>query len=851
MTTSDPAPKPRRRRRRSRRPAGASASPLVDGGGNAAPGAESASTPPPREGGAPSPKKRRRRRRSPSSNPAEGGSPGSHPPAQDAEASESLPPPPPASRSPLSEEEDWDEDDEDWSEEAVPDASDDPELTHQAVVSYRGLNLDPFQAQAIAHIREGRSVLVSAPTGTGKTIIADYIVEQALSQGKDVIYTAPIKALSNQKYRDYTRLFGKERVGLMTGDLVINREANLRIMTTEILRNMLLTGEVLTNLAYVIIDEIHFLDDEERGTVWEEVLIYLPSHVKVLGLSATLRNLRQFAAWLSHVRGETVQLVQESKRHVPLRMFMANRDTPLLPRSEFDKAWNHWNRHVAPTLKKAEERSALGRNGRSRGGGGGRRFSPRGGEETRHYDMIRLLDQGEFLPCLYFAFSRKMCEQFAKDLSRRLPRSYLNREEEGRVKERIDAFDADFPKVMTDEQEAMYRKGIAFHHAGLHVGLKALVEELYEERLIHVLYCTSTFALGINMPARTVVFHALKKFNGHGVVPLTVRQYMQKAGRAGRRGIDTVGHVVIREDFADYALDRPSIELYERGEYEAVNSSFNLAFNSVVNLLSRHDLDSIRLIIDKSFLSFHHWEEGQRDLKRAHQIEEKLKEEGWEPEGQGPKAPFRTQLKKVRHLVNRSERAKGKVYASFLEKVELLKQIDYLNDDLSFGVGAKVLMHVQIEEIFTTELVLSGLLENADDDMLFGILCCLCNDFPHTVTVRERVRGEAARVVRTLRDIRFGDAVRLTERLNGVRPTFCPEMLPFGIGWYNGEDLMRLMLMVDSGIDISGDLVSGFRRAKDLCNQLKKVYESNDPTMVERLSTIARTVSRDEVEVID
>jgi superfamily II RNA helicase len=348
--------------------------------------------------------------------------------------------------------------------------------------------------EAVEHVRAGRSVLVSAPTGTGKTIIADYIVDKALSENKEVIYTAPIKALSNQKYRDYCRLHGTENVGLITGDLVINRDAPLRIMTTEILRNMLLQGEELPHLAYVIVDEIHFLDDPERGTVWEEVLIYLPHRVKILGLSATLANIDEFAEWLSFVREEEVPVVIEETRHVPLSIFLANRDAGICDFERYRHMHTRWQALASKAMKaEAQEK---------RRDGGGRRRSGRprklrlpGSRETKHWELIRMLGSGH----------------------------------------------AEFEKVMTSEQERMYLKGIAFHHAGAHVGLKAFVEELYEQRMIKVLYCTSTFALGINMPARTVCFQALRKYNGSTVLPLTVRQFMQKAGRAGRRGIDDVG----------------------------------------------------------------------------------------------------------------------------------------------------------------------------------------------------------------------------------------------------------------------------------------------------------------------
>ena len=193
-------------------------------------------------------------------------------------------------------------------------------------MEYRGLTLDAFQEQAITALRDGQSVLVCAPTGTGKTIVADAVVEQALDEGRQVIYTAPVKALSNQKFRDYCTLHGESRVGLVTGDLVIRRDAPCLVMTTEILRNMLLGDEPLDNLAAVVLDEIHFLDDRDRGTVWEEVLIYLPNTVKILGLSATLSNRDEFAEWLSEVRGEKVLVVEQDERAVPLEIWIGNRE---------------------------------------------------------------------------------------------------------------------------------------------------------------------------------------------------------------------------------------------------------------------------------------------------------------------------------------------------------------------------------------------------------------------------------------------------------------------------------------------------------------------------------------------
>jgi len=726
-------------------------------------------------------------------------------------------------------------------------------------MDYRGLTLDPFQQEAIEHAQQQRSVLVSAPTGTGKTIIADYIVEQALTEKKDVIYTAPVKALSNQKFRDYCNEHGSDNVGLITGDLVINRDAPLRIMTTEILRNMLLTGENLERLSYVIIDEIHFLDDLERGTVWEEVLIYLPPSVNILGLSATLANIQEFANWLTHVRGQQVEVVISEKRHVPLDIYLANRDAGICDITRYQHLHKRWTdvarkKNAEVRASKERERRSRGGRGRRRGRGGSKRLTMPGQAETRHWEIVRMLG-GDFRPLLYFVFSRKMSEQFAREINRRGPQEgFTSSDEKKQIKERVDQFDANFEKVMTSEQEEMYLRGIAYHHAGLHVGLKGFVEELYERRLIKVLYCTSTFALGINMPARCVCFQALRKYDGRAVVPLTVRQFMQKAGRAGRRGLDDVGYVVILEEFADYDRDKEAISSYMAGDHEQVRSAFNLSFNSVVNLLERHDrnLDEIREIINKSFLNFHFLQRSQRDSQRLQDIRRSLVRDDWDPEAKDSPPPPRALIgraKKYRKLKKSMRRGEGRVFKDFQNKADILKGVGYLNEDLSFNSGARILKHLQIEEIFSTEIAISGVLDSLEPNMIFAGLCALSNSFSRTVEVRERPRGPSAKLSKALRSIRYSEVVRKCEHAIGVPVTFTPEMIPFGLAWYEGRSLNELMLMIDSANDVSGDLVSAFRRTKDLCTQLRRVYEE-DPYMSEKLREIARTVSRDEVEVV-
>ena len=693
------------------------------------------------------------------------------------------------------------------------------------------LTLDPFQQEAINHLQQNRSVLVCAPTGTGKTLIADRVIEGIIGSGKEVIYTAPIKALSNQKFRDYVTLFGEEKVGLITGDLVIRREAPLRIMTTEILRNMLLQDESLEKLALVVIDEIHFLDEEERGTVWEELLIYLPSEIKILGLSATLANMDEFAGWLSAVRGEDVQTVHEERRAVPLKIRLANREHKPSDLKDYERQYQRWL--ADQRAQQQHDRSEAGGGGRSQrrrgrsGRGRGRRGGdPRTGEKhrikntepaTRHHELIQNIEP-DLLPCLVFIFSRKGCERFARDLSRRRPDGYLDKDEQQQVLEELDRFDGEFPRALNRDLSTMLLQGIGFHHAGLHVALKVLIESLYERRLIHVLYCTATFALGINMPARSVVFMDLRRYDGRSFPPLTVREFMQMAGRAGRRGIDRTGHVIVRADFGKYKQDGPIIRHLFEGPIEPVKSRFNLSFHSVVNLLDRHEAGPLRAIVERSFLSYC----VERDLNQ-----------------------FRRRGRRRSKMPPR-----GAVWRAFQQKVQLLKRFGYLADDGEFLAGAKILMQLQIEEIFATEMILSGLLEGLSAPQLFGTLCTLCNSFSHGVNA-PRPRRDLERIARELRSVHLSGPVRMAEESQGVRSTYCPEMLPVGVRWYEGTPLLEIVADLDTLTDLSGDLVTGFRRAKDLAGQLRDVYNAaEDDVMTERLRRIMRTVSRDEVEVV-
>lgn len=709
-------------------------------------------------------------------------------------------------------------------------------------MEYRGLKLDRFQTEAIEALQRNEGVLVCAPTGTGKTVVADWVVERSLNAGKQVIYTAPIKALSNQKFRDYCALLGPENTGLVTGDLVIRRDAPCRVMTTEILRNMLLTGDELPDLAAVIIDEIHFLDDKERGTTWEEVLIYLPPSVQIVGLSATLANLHEFADWLRAVRQGPITVVEEYKRAVPLTFRLATRETGLISPRKMRQHVTNWERKNHRRSKKNQRRHH-----------GGRNRPRRLGENCSHLDIFRMIDRDDLYPYLYFVFSRKQTEQLARSLctsiSRGNRRSLLDYDERESMEEAIEDFvqDENAAAALTEDLVDMYRMGVAFHHAGLNVLLKGFVESLYERKLIKALYCTGTFALGINMPARTACFDGLQRFDGRGMIPLPTREFMQMAGRAGRRGMDEEGLVIMRTTLDEYSQIAPQLKGYLSSHYEPVRSNFSLSFNSVVNLLDRLPPERIRELVEKSFLSFFRERRALQQVNQAEELEAELRDAGWT--GETVQRPaMRRQVKQLRRLKRRADTGRERTWAEFEQKVQFLVDIGYLEENtLEFGLGAKVLMHLQIQEVFATEMVLAGMFEDLSPTMLFGVLCGMVAELPRGVSVPASRQHRA--LGRSIARLREGDVVVTAEELSGLQVTWDHQMIPVGKWWAEGRPLTDITQNILTPTDISGSLVGAFRRAKDLAGQLRDVWRG-DSERTEMLTALIRSVSRDEVEVV-
>jgi superfamily II RNA helicase len=426
--------------------------------------------------------------------------------------------------------------------------------------------LDPFQLQAIEWIEKEHSLLVSAPTGSGKTLIAEKAVEKALSRGEQVIYTAPIKALSNQKFRDFQERFGKETVGILTGDVSINREAPLLIMTTEIYRNSLFEdSERIQKIGWVIFDEVHYLDDAQRGTVWEEALLFTPPEVRILALSATIPNVQELAEWIRQIHQRPIAVIEETHRPVPLH-FLFQCQGKILTNTKSLRKEGYLQR----------DNWQLSMRERRRG------FQPPRARPNRLHDILKHLINGDQLPAIYFAFGRKRTATLAWEVAHfDLLRETERREVRSLYDELLARYDLAGDKT-AEEIRPLVEQGIAYHHAGMLPTLKEVIERLFTSRLIKLIFTTETFALGINMPARSVVFDELEKFYGTGFKPLTTRDFFQMAGRAGRRGMDPEGFVYCRIHPNDIPF--PEVERILYGKPEPVRSQLNATYATLLNL---------------------------------------------------------------------------------------------------------------------------------------------------------------------------------------------------------------------------------------------------------------------------
>jgi ATP-dependent RNA helicase HelY len=487
---------------------------------------------------------------------------------------------------------------------------DGPELiAFQALYDF---SFDPFQLDACRALNAGHGVLLAAPTGSGKTVVGEFAVHLALAEGRKCFYTTPIKALSNQKYTDLVRRYSAAKVGLLTGDNSINGEAPVVVMTTEVLRNMLYAGSpTLAGLGYVVLDEVHYLANEFRGAVWEEVIIHLPESVRLAALSATVSNAEEFGDWLAQVRGGTTVIVDEV-RPVPLwqHMLVGSQLYDLFtgpePAGGTGPAGSA-SPKVNPELRRLARRSAEGwgadRKANGRPARGGRR--PPRFRVPRRPDVIDRLDAAGLLPAITFIFSRAGCDAAVLqclDAGLRLTTPDEAAEITARVQRRTADIPADdLPVLGYRDWLAGLQRGIAAHHAGMLPTFKEVVEELFAAGLIRSVFATETLSLGINMPARTVVIERLDKWNGESHADLTAGEYTQLTGRAGRRGIDVEGHAVV---LWQPGVDPLAVAGLASTRTYPLSSSFRPSYNMAVNLVGQVGRQRAAALLESSFAQF-------------------------------------------------------------------------------------------------------------------------------------------------------------------------------------------------------------------------------------------------------
>lgn len=497
--------------------------------------------------------------------------------------------------------------------------------------------LDSFQEEACDAIDNGENVLVCAPTGAGKTVVAEWAMHVALAAGRRCFYTTPLKALSNQKFFDLCQRFGEENVGLSTGDVSVRSGARLVVMTTEVYRNMLYAAgpdgvntRALSQVSSVILDECHYMNDTDRGTVWEESIIYSPRKVQLVGLSATVANAAQMCEWLEEIHGPT-RLITTDFRPVPLRHYYFRKDKLL---SVFDSKSNKLN----PKLFRFKDERP-----------------PRGGRDRSRRNLlcdpaklVARLESQDMLPAIYFVFSRRGCETLMDQCRGAIT---LTRSEQDQIDFTVRTWAVNSPELLEHSHLDSLRRGLAVHHAGMLPLWKSLVENLFSNGLLKVVFATETLAAGINMPARTTIISALSKFTGEGLRPLTGSEMLQMSGRAGRRGMDTVGNVVIG------AHPKEPVEMVAalaRAKPEPLESHFLPSYGMVLNLLERRPVEVVKELLDRSFGQFLH-----RSRQAGLGVPEERLGEEFSPPCPGPPGDRPAYLK----LVGRRQTLRGQLKA--------------------------------------------------------------------------------------------------------------------------------------------------------------------------------------------
>lgn len=753
--------------------------------------------------------------------------------------------------------------------------------------------LDEFQKDACNYVNEGKSVVVCAPTGAGKTVIAQHAIHRALEEGKRIFYTTPLKALSNQKYYDFGEKYGHDKVGLLTGDTSINRNAQIVVMTTEVFRNMLYGtnfGSVTDNMKdvkYVVLDEVHYMNDEQRGTVWEESIIYCPTNVQIIALSATVANADELTDWINTVHSKT-ELVDTDFRPVPLRFYYFDSSQPskLLP---LLTPSGQLNKKIKP------EKRVFGKKLQNK----------------RSYvkDIIRNLKENDMLPAIYFTFSRKKCdEQMEKCSSLEL----VTKGEQAQIKQFIDEYIAENPHLYNNKHIEYLLQGVASHHAGLLPAWKNLVEKLFQKGLIKVVFATETLAAGINMPARSTVISSTSKRTDSGHRMLTASEFLQMSGRAGRRGMDEVGYVTVvgtqfqsPEEVAELVLS----------DANPLESRFSPSYSMVLNLLQRFSLDEAKELILKSFGYFSSGSRLQPLLKAQEQIDNELKSREFV-------CPYKlcdTELQeydKLRHIyvqnrqtykkICKQEKSKnrplspeavefGRQTKAMLEKMHgfhcdickfykkhsknlevlerfsvrknklekeiekqrdifwnkflahrsVLKDMGYLRDDYPTERGVTTSQIRSENELFIAEIIFSNVLDNLSPSQLAAVVCALTTedlriDIPY-LPISESVR----KTLNLIRNVRR-KLEKIQSRYSVEAPMYINPYFSSLIElWVEGAEWETITEQIDMG---EGDIVRSFKRVVDVLRQFTSI--ANVPeTLVFTAREAIEKIQREPVDI--
>lgn len=758
--------------------------------------------------------------------------------------------------------------------------------------------LDDFQKEACKCIENKESVVVCAPTGAGKTVIAEFAIQCALKNDERIFYTTPLKALSNQKFNDFSQKYGADKVGLLTGDSSFNRNAQIVVMTTEVFRNMLYCtnfGSISDNMQkvrYVVLDEVHYMNDEQRGTVWEESIIYCPTDVQIIALSATVANADKLTEWINTVHSKT-KLINTDFRPVPLRYYYFDSSQPntILP---LLSPGGLLNKKIRPEKKEF-------------------RRGPRGRAQQKSHvkDVVRNLYEKDMLPAIYFTFSRKKCdEQMEKCASLCL----VTKQEQEEIKRIIDEYIAENPYLYKNKHIEFLLQGVASHHAGLLPSWKVLVEKLFQKGLIKVVFATETLAAGINMPARSTVISSISKRTDDGHRMLTASEFLQMSGRAGRRGMDKVGYVTIvgtpfqsPQEVADLVLS----------DANPLESRFAPSYSMVLNLLQRFTLDEAKELILKSFgyfssnsrliglttqqelnnekikevSEFRCWcKLTNKDLQEYNKVrniyvqnrqiaktirkQEKGKHRPLPPEAIAFEQTVKEQLNKM-HSFNCDT---CKLYKKHMKSLDLLeryqkrgeqlaKEIDnqrdifwnkflshrnvlsiygYLQDDFPTDKGKTASQIRSENELFLAEIIFSGVLDNLTPAELASVICAITTedmraDMYSQLPLSQKVR----KTLNKIKDIR-----RKLERVqNENNVDDCMYINSFYCAliemWANGAEWDEIINQVEMG---EGDIVRCFKRVVDVLRQLTTI-ENVPETLVFTAREAIENVLREPIDI--